>query len=282
VVVPVVTNCASLLATNEPMSACASSVDPPMCGVRMTLGSPRSSETNSSPRGRVVDDEAPAEVEEEAARLHPGELLLAEESAVAGPAVDVQAHHVGDGKQFLQRGAPPRVAQRELVGGVVEVDPHAQGLGQHRQLSADVAVPDDAQHPSPHLVAALGRLVPDAVVHAGVLVGQSPGQRDDLGQGQLHHATGVGERCVEHRHAPRGGGDQVDLVGADAERADREQPGRGVEHRGRHLGLGPDTEQVHVGHALDQLGLVQRPAQRLDVDAVGLQPGYRIRVDALE
>ena len=110
----------SLFATNAPMSACASSVDPPMCGVRMTLGRPRSSETNSSPRpfgsvGKtstaaparcpllqvpaqrgVVDDEAAADrLRNRLPRPHPGELLLAEEAAVAGPAVHVQRDHVG-------------------------------------------------------------------------------------------------------------------------------------------------------------------------------------------
>ena len=31
----------SLVATSTPMASCASSVDPPMCGVMMTLGSPQ-------------------------------------------------------------------------------------------------------------------------------------------------------------------------------------------------------------------------------------------------
>ena len=88
---------------------------------------------------------------------------------------------------------------------------------------ADVAVPDDAEPAAADLVAAVGGLVPDAVVHAGVLLGQPAGQRDDLGEGELDDAAGVGERRVEHRDARRCGGRQVDLVGADAERADRDQ-----------------------------------------------------------
>jgi len=39
----------SLAATNSPMSCCASSVEPPMCGVRITLGSPCRLDTNGSP-----------------------------------------------------------------------------------------------------------------------------------------------------------------------------------------------------------------------------------------
>ncbi len=38
----------SFSATSRPMLACASMVEPPMCGVRITLSRPRSGETNSS------------------------------------------------------------------------------------------------------------------------------------------------------------------------------------------------------------------------------------------
>ncbi len=222
-----------------------------MCGVRMTLGRPRSSERNSSPRplGSVgkTSTAAPARCPETSAsrsaawsitkprdRLrkmlpvpHPGELLGAEEAGVAGPAVHVQGHHVGAGEQLVEAVAAVGVAQREPVGGVVEVDAHAQRLGEHGELGADVAVPDDAQRPAADLVAAVGGLVPDAVVHAGVLLGEPAGQRDDLGDGQLDDAAGVGERRVEDGDAAARGGGQVDLVGADAERADR-QPGCGA------------------------------------------------------
>ena len=37
---------------------------------------------------------------------------------------------------------------------------------------------------------------------------------------------------------------EVDLVGADAERADRQQLGRGGQHPRGDLGLGPDAEQA--------------------------------------
>ena len=75
-----------------------------------------------------------------------------------------------------------------------------------------------------------GRLVPDAVVHPLGLLGQPAGQGDDLADHQLHDAAGVGVRRVEDRDAALGRRRQVDLVGADAEAADRQQVGRGVEH----------------------------------------------------
>ena len=65
-----------------------------------------------------------------------------------------------------------------------------------------------------------------------------------------------------------GGGGQVDLVGADAERADRQQVRRGVQHPRGHLRLGPDAEQLTPRRsALDQLVLVQRPGAALDLVA---------------
>ena len=63
------------------------------------------------------------------------------------------------------RAAAPRVAQGQLVRGVVEVHGHAEALGQHRQLAADVAVADDAEPPPADLVAARGGLVPQPRVH---------------------------------------------------------------------------------------------------------------------
>ena len=98
-------------------------------------------------------------------------------------------------KQLLECFAASCVAERQLVGNVVEVHPHAERLGDDRQLAADVAVADDAERAAAYLVGAFGRLVPDAGVHPGVLVGQMPGQRDDLGDGQLDDAAGVGERA---------------------------------------------------------------------------------------
>src|ERR1700743_3691204 len=49
------------------------------------------------------------------------------------------------------------------------------------------------------------------------------------------------------------GTNQVDLVGADAERADGEQVGRGGEHALGDLGLGTDAEQAEALHLLDEL-----------------------------
>lgn len=55
-------------------------------------------------------------------------------------------------------GYVPAVAEGQLGDDVVEDHAHAQGLGHHRQLRADVAVPDDAQGLATDFVTSLSRL----------------------------------------------------------------------------------------------------------------------------
>jgi hypothetical protein len=239
----------------------------------MTFGSPRSSETNSSPAAlglgredvdgrpgdvpgldvaaqrRVVHHEPAGQVEEQRTRPHRGELGLAEEAVVAGPPVHVQGDGLYRLEQLVQRGAAPRVADGQLVRHVVEVDGHAQVLGQHGQLGADVAVADDAEPAAAHLVAAGRRLVPRPRVHLRVLLRQPPRHRDDLGQRELDDAAGVGERRVEHRDAAPARGGQVDLVDPDAERADRGQLRRGRQDALGDLRPRPDAQQAHAAMA---------------------------------
>ena len=210
------------------------------------------------------------------------ELRGAEHARVAGPPVHVDAHHVGLGEQLVEGADPPGVAVREPVGGVVEDHPQAHGLGEVGQLGADVAVADDAQRAAAHLVAALRRLVPHAVVHALGLLGQPARQHDDLGDHQLDDAAGVGVRRVEDRDAALGRGGQVDLVGADAEAADRQQVRRVLEHARGDRGVGADPQQVHPVQGGDQLVLAQRAGAELDLETSGPEDLDGDRVDVLE
>ena len=194
----------------------------------------------------------------------------------------MQRDHVGHFEQVIERLAAPGVAERELVGRVVEVHGHAEVLGQHRQLRADVAVPDDAERTAADLMAAVGIFVPDAGVHLFVLLGEPPGERDDLGQGELDDAAGIGERCVEDGDAGAGGGGEIDLVGTDAECADHGQSLGRAQHPRGDLCLRPDAEQAHVLDALDQLVLVERAGHRFDDVALGLEPGHRLGMDVLQ
>ena len=138
----------------------------------------------------VVDDHPARGVDEDRPRLHQGELVGAEQARVARPAVDVQAHHVGLGQQLVERADPPGVAVGQPVGGVVEDHPQPDGLGDVGQLGADVAVADDAERAAADLVAALGRLVPHAVVHPLGLLGEPARQRDDLGRAPARRRCG--------------------------------------------------------------------------------------------
>lgn len=144
---------------------------------------------------------------------------------------------------------------------------HPEGLGDDRQLGADVAVADDAERAPADLVCPLRRLVPDPGVQGGALVGQVAGQRDDLAQCQLDDAAGVGEGGVEDDRAGLGSRVEVDLVGADAEGTDRLELGAGLDDRLGHLGLRADAEQVDALEGGDQLGLVEGPGAGLDVEA---------------
>ena len=112
------------------------------------------------------------------------------------------------------------VAQGQALGGVVEDDVEAHGLGQDGQLGSDVAVADDAKRVTAHLVRAIGALVPHAPVQARVLHGHAARQVDDLADGEFDDGTRVGVGGIEHGDAHVGGGGQVDLVGADAKSPD--------------------------------------------------------------
>ena len=87
---------------------------------------------------------------------------------------------------------------------------------------------------------------------------------------------------VEHGHAPPGGGGQVDLVGADAERADGQKAGRLVEHRLGDLGAGPDAQQVDVRDSVGQVALAVGTRLRLHVEPGLMKAGGRAGVDVFQ
>src|SRR6188472_3179716 len=104
----------------------------------------------------MINNETATEVEKQTPAAHHRELLGTEQTCVAGPAVDMQAHRLGNLQQLIERLAASRVAERQLVGDVVEIDPHTQRLGYDRELAADVAVTDDAEGAPAHLMSPLG------------------------------------------------------------------------------------------------------------------------------
>ena len=179
------------------------------------------------------------------------ELRLAEHALVARPPIDVQGDDVDRLEELFQRRTAFCVAQGQLVGGVVEPHRHAERLGQHRQLRADIAVADDAEAPAPDLVAPLGRFVPDPFVHLAGFVGQAPLQRDYLRDHELDDAAGIGEGSVENGHPVGARAGKVYLVGPDAKSAHGQQVRGRLEGTVGHLGVAPDPEHVHLGQALE-------------------------------
>ena len=149
------------------MSCSASSVEPPMCGVRITFGRPRSAETNSSPAPQGSSGNTsiaaaamwPVSMPRRAvwSTTKPRDRLrnrlrgcMAANSASPNrPLLPAAIHVQGDDiyrlEQFSEGAAAARVTERELVGDVVEVHRHAQVFRQNRQLGADVAIAHDPE-----------------------------------------------------------------------------------------------------------------------------------------
>ena len=156
-------------------------------------------------QGIDINDVASAQVQEKGSWPHLGELLLPDHVGVRGSTIYVQRDGLTAFEQLLQAVHARRVSQCQAIHDVVEVDPHTETFGQHRQLRPDVAVADDSEGPATYLMRTRRRFVPDARVHAGVPVPQTPSHGDDLTEGQFHHGARVGVGGVEHGN-PRGCG----------------------------------------------------------------------------
>lgn len=106
---------------------------------------------------------------------------------------------------------------------------------------------------------------------------------DRLGQYQLSHRAGVRVGRVEHGDTAFAGGVEVDLVGADAEAADRDQFLRAVEDLFGQLGAGANADEVRIGDPFLQLVAGKRGLEVLDVGvAGGLQRVHGVLVDTFE
>jgi hypothetical protein len=117
-------------------------------------------------------------------------------------------------------------------------------------------------------------------VEGVILFRQPSGDADHLGESQLDHASGVGERRVKDRDSLIGRAAEIDMVGADAERPDRNGL-CGIGQDGpRHPGPRADAEQLHALQSLAQFPLVERARKCAHVDASISEASSGIRVDA--
>ena len=171
--------------------------------------------------------------------------------------------------KLVERLAWLGVAVAQLVDHVEIDHPHAHGFGERGQLGADIAVADDAERLAAHFHAVGGALVPAALMGVDRARENAAHQHDDFADRQLRHRAGVGEGRVEDRDAADARGGQRDLVGADAEAADRDQPVGGLEHFFPELGARADADHVHALQSLAQLRAVQRLGQTGDVLVAG-------------
>ncbi|MNM94598.1 hypothetical protein D3C81_1070080 [compost metagenome] len=216
-----------------------------------------------------VDHGTARSIDQVRARAHLRQLGAADHPLCGRRLWHVQGDDVGARKQVIQAGRGTSIAQRQLGFHVVEDHLHAQRFGQYAHLGADMPVADDAQHLAAHLMAAAGRLRPAAAMAFGVLLRDATGQHDRFGDHQLGDAAGIGVGRVEYRNAGQLGRIQIDLVGADAEAADRNQALGLGQHLGAELGARTDADDVRFGDPRLQFVLGQRLGVRLDLAVAG-------------
>jgi hypothetical protein len=193
-----------------------------------------------------IDDASTTGVDEVATLLHEGELLLAHHVLSLGKLGNVEGHEVGSLEELGESADLLRDTQGHQRHDVVVDDAHTHGLGQHRQLGANVAVSDYTEGLSTDLPALVADLVPGALVHLVGTVTELSRQHDDLSNDQLRHTARVTKRRVEDGDTVLGGIFEVDLVGADAEAADDNEVLSLAQHPLRKFRLGADSDGVNV------------------------------------
>nr|POE56575.1 hypothetical protein CFP56_33547 [Quercus suber] len=229
-----------------------------------------------------VDGAAARRVEQVGALAHERELRGRDHVHGLRELGDVQGDEVGGLQQLLEAVDLRGAAHAHEVDDVEIDDPHAHGLGQHRQLTAHVSIPDDAQRLAAHLPAPARHLVPHALVHLVAAVADLAGEGDDLPDHHLRDGARVAEGRVEHGDAVCGSIFEVDLVRTDAEAADDDQVLGVLEDAVGEMCLGADADDVHVPDLLDQLVLRERTLEGFDLVALLGEDVAAGLVDVLE
>ena len=203
----------------------------------------------------LVDQPAAGGVDDDHPGLRLGQRLLADQPGGLRRFRQMHGDEVGPGQQLVERqqfDAELRGARRRhvrVVGHHVRAE-RGQPLGDQ--------LPDPAQpHHTDGLAVDLGagerRPLPGAFTQRRV------GGRDlpRRGQHQRHRVLGgavdIRRGRVDHQHAARGGGVDVDVVQADAGAGDDLELGRGGQHLGVHGGRRAHQQRVGLGHGGQQL-----------------------------
>ncbi|MNY27659.1 hypothetical protein D3C86_1615760 [compost metagenome] len=183
----------------------------------------------------------------------------------------MQRDHIGLRQRVFQRVGRHGRAERETRADVVEHHAHAHGFSQDANLRADIAVADHGHGLATNLERTLGGFLPFPQMGRAAFLGDAAHQHDRLADHQFRHRARVGERGIEHRNAGVGRRAEVDLRGADAEAAHRQQlAGLGEGFR-RERGGGADAKQFVPLHRLLQGFAGQGLALRGDVDLMAPQ-----------
>ena len=99
----------------------------------------------------------------------------------------------------------------------------------------------------------------------GVSLRNAAKQQQQLANYQLRHGTGVRERRVKDRDTAFCGGIQINLVGADAETANRHQLFRRSNNVFSQLGTGSQANEMGITDGRFQLFGIERAFVKFDV-----------------
>ena len=186
-------------------------------------------------------------------------------------------------RRSARRRAGLGAAERQLRGRVVEHDVHAQRLGHHAELRADIAVADDPQRLAAHFPAVGGGLDPLARC-AATDFGKMP--RISM---MIWPSTSSATLRVLENGALKTGIARCRASSSATWSVPMQKQPRAISRsaaastRGVTLVRERMPEQMDALDAGDQLVLVQRARQHGDAGvAVGRQVGDRVLVDALE
>jgi len=192
----------------------------------------------------------------------------------------VEGDDVAGGEEFVERGQAHLESSGALFGDewVVRDDLHSEGQGAACDLGADASEADDAQALAVEFSAHELLARPLASLHAGVGLGEAPGQGEDHRQGEFAGRDGVSAGGVHHQDAAAGGGLEVNVVHARPGPSDDLEALGALEEFGRDLCAA--THYQGVGVAQESGEVREWRACRLDDleagtledrDALGIQ-----------
>ena len=118
-------------------------------------------------------------------------------------------------------------------------------------------------------------------MHAAVSVPQAPRQGNDLTEGQLHHGARIGVGSIEHGNPRSCRSWKIDLIGPNAEGANREQLRMSFQHPLSDVCPGANAEKLDTVKGIDQFDFIERAGKHLDLVAPAFKRADGLRMDVL-